>query len=139
MSEDEQFSQTGPMVAALLDLPYATTVVSESISEDKEIVTVERELEGGGRQVVEMPLPSVLAVQSGINRPRYPSLTNKLRARKQELHVIETTRMTPVERCQELLQASLPPPSKTGTFLEGTLEEQAAALVQIIHENTDVL
>ena len=139
MSEDEQFSQTGPMVAALLDLPYATTVVSETISQDRQRVTVERELEGGRRQIVEMPLPSVLTVQSGINRPRYASLSNKLRARKQELQVIDVNRMSPAERCQELVRASLPPPSKTGIFLEGTLEEQAAALVRIIHENTDVL
>ena len=139
MSEDEQFCQTGPMVAALLDLPYATTVVSERISKDKRQVTVERELEGGRRQVVEMPLPSVLTVQSGINRPRYPSLSNKLRARKQDLQVIDTKRMSHVERCQSLVRASLPPPSKTGLFLEGTLEEKAVALVQIIHEKTDVL
>ena len=139
MSEDEQFSQTGPMVAALLDLPYATTVVSEMISEDRRNVTVARELEGGRRQVLEMPLPAVLTVQSGINRPRYPSLSNKLRARKQKLQVIDGTRLSPVVRCQELIRVSLPPPSETGTFLEGTLEEKAEALVQIIHEKTDVL
>jgi len=139
MSEDEQFSQTGPMVAALLDLPYATTVVSENISEDRRNVTAERELEGGRRQGVEMPLPAVLTVQSGINRPRYPSLSNKLRARKQELQVIDANRLPPVVRCQELIRASLPPPSENGIFLEGTLEEKAEAVVQIIHEKTDVL
>jgi electron transfer flavoprotein beta subunit len=139
MSEDEQFSQTGPMVAARLDLPYATTVVSETISEDRQRVTVHRELEGGRRQVVELPLPSVLTVQSGINRPRYASLSNKLRARKQELQEIDADRMSPAEPYQELVRASLPPPTTTGMFLEGTLEEQATALVRIIHENADVL
>lgn len=139
MSEDEQCCHTGPMVAALLDLPCATTVIAETISEEGQLVTLERELEGGRRQVVEMPLPSVLTVQSGINRPRYPSLTNKLRARKQELQVIDSSEMPSARQCQELVRATLPLPSKTGVFLEGSLEEQAEALVQIIHKKTDVL
>ena len=86
-----------------------------------------------------MPLPSILTVQSGINRPRYPSLSNKLRARKQKLQVIDSTGTPPAGRCRELVRATLPPPSKTGIFLEGSLEEQAEALVQILHQNTDVL
>jgi electron transfer flavoprotein beta subunit len=139
MSEDEQFCQTGPTVAALLDLPYATTVIAAAISEDRGRVRVERELEGGRRQVVELPLPSILTVQSGINRPRYPSLSNKLRARKQELQVIDTKEVPAVQTCQETLRVYLPPPPETGTFLEGSLEEKAEALVQILHEKTDVL
>ncbi len=139
MSEDEQCCQTGPMVAALLDLPYATTVISERILEGEQLVRVEKEMEGGWRQVVELPLPSVLTVQSGINRPRYPSLSNKLRARKQELQEIESLGMSSDRQCQELVRVSLPPPSKTGVFLDGSLEEKAEALVQIIHEKTDVL
>ncbi len=139
MSEDEQCSQTGPMTAALLDLPYATTVVAEEIQSDETIVRVERELEGGRRQVVELPLPSVLTVQSGINRPRYPSLSNKLRARKQELEEIDSTGMSPGRQSQELLRVCLPPPSRTGVFLEGSLDDKASALVRIIHEKTDVL
>lgn len=139
MSEDEQCCQTGPMVAALLGFPCATTVVSERILEGEQRVRVEREQEGGRRQVVELPLPAVLTVQSGINRPRYPSLSNKLRARKQELQVINPVGMSPHRRCQELVRVCLPPPSKTGVFLEGSLEEKAEALVRIIHEKTDVL
>jgi electron transfer flavoprotein beta subunit len=139
MSEDEQCCQTGPMVAALLGLPYATTVISEEILEGEQHVRVERELEGGRRQVLELPLPAVLTVQSGINRPRYPSLSNKLRARKQELQRIDSVGMSPHRQGQELVRVFLPPPSNTGVFLEGSLEEKAEALVQIIYEKTDVL
>ena len=139
MSEDEQFCQTGPMAAVLLDLPYATTVISETASADRRKVRVEREMEGGRRQVVELPLPSVLTLQSGINRPRYPSLSNKLRARKQGLRVIDTKEMPAPRPCQEIVRAGLPPPPKTGAFLEGSLEEKAEALVRILHEKTDVL
>jgi electron transfer flavoprotein beta subunit len=139
MSEDEQSCQTGPMAAALLGLPCATTVISEEILEGEQRVRVERELEGGRRQVVELPLPAVLTVQSGINRPRYPSLSNKLRARKQELLEIDSLQTSPDRKCQELVRTCLPPPSKTGVFLEGSLEEKAEALVRILYEKTDVL
>jgi electron transfer flavoprotein beta subunit len=139
MSEDEQYCQTGPMVAALLDLPCATTVVSRELLKGNQRIRVERELEGGRRQVVEMPLPSVLTVQSGINRPRYPSLSNKLRARRQEIPAILHPVTGSDRRCQELVRASLPAPSKTGIFLGGSLEEKAEALVRILHERTDVL
>ena len=139
MSEDEQSCQTGPMVAVLLDLPYATTVISERILEEGQRVRVEREQEGGRRQIVELPLPAILTVQSGINRPRYPSLSNKLRARKQELQEIDSFGTSPHPQCQELVRAGLPPPFKTGVFLQGSLEEKAEALVRILHEKTDVL
>jgi electron transfer flavoprotein beta subunit len=139
MSEDEQRCQTGPMTAARLGLPYVTNVISERLSPNTQSITVERELEGGCRETVTMPLPAVLTVQSGINRPRYPSLTNKLRARKQDLQVLEISEMPPLQRCEELVRAHLAPRPEAACFLQGNMEEQAEQLVQIIHEKTDVL
>ncbi|MCX5867154.1 MAG: electron transfer flavoprotein subunit beta/FixA family protein [Proteobacteria bacterium] len=139
ISEDYMRGQTGPMVAALLQLPFATAVVSETISDDLGLITVERELEAGAREVVELPLPAVLTIQSGINRPRYPRLTDKLRARAQKLEVITGLEPLPPGRCAELLRAFFPPPSPAGTFITGALEEQAEKLIRIIREKTDVL
>ena len=139
MSEDYMRGQTGPMVAALLHLPFATTVVAENISNDLSRITVERELEAGLREVVELPLPAALTIQSGINRPRYPRLTDKLRAREQKLKAITNLEPLPPGRCAELLRTIFPPPSPAGTFLAGNLEEQAEMLIRIIRERTDVL
>jgi electron transfer flavoprotein beta subunit len=139
MSEDYMRGQTGPMVAALLRLPFATTVVAENISNDLSRITVERELEAGLREVVELPLPAALTIQSGINRPRYPRLTDKLRARDQKLEAITNLEPLPPGRCAELLRTFFPPPSPAGTFLAGNLEEQAEILIRIIREKTDVL
>ncbi len=139
MSEDEQRCQTGPMLAALLDLPCATTVVSEEISGDLRSVTAERELEGGRRHVVRMPLPALLTVQSGINRPRYPSLSNKLRAKRQRPRVVEASTMPAPARCRELLRTIPPPPAERGVLLEGDPETLAKRVADIIHEKTDLL
>ena len=139
MSEDEERYQVGPMTAAILKLPCATTVVKETVSGDLSRVEVERELEGGRREIVVLPLPAVLTVQSSINIPRYPNLTNKLRARKQEIVRIPAPSLATPRKCAELVRAYLPPPSKMGIFIAGTVEEQADTLIRLIHEKTGVL
>ena len=139
MSEDEQASSTGPMVAALLGLPYATTVVRQRISEDLWWVIVEREMEGGAREEVELPLPALLTVQSGINRPRYPSLSNKLRARGQAIGRYEPAARAAGIRCPELVALRPPPSAPSGLLLEGDLEAMADRLVGILRERTTLL
>ncbi len=139
MSEDAQRSQTGPMTAAMLGLPYTTAVISEEISPDRKRVTCRRELEGGVRADIELPLPALLTVQSGINTPRYPTLTNKLRAKKQEIEKIDPESFLPPPKNENVARVYLPPPAREGVFLEGSMEEKAEKLVKIIREKTSLL
>jgi len=134
MSEDCQRAQTGPMTAALLDIPFATTVVRQNISDDRTRIEAERELEGGRRETVELPLPCLLTVQTGINLPRYPSLSNKLRARKQPLQSFELSEFPEGEKCQRTLELRTPPPAAEGTVLEGAAEHQADILARLFYE-----
>jgi electron transfer flavoprotein beta subunit len=139
MSEDYQRAQTGPMVAAQLALPCATGIVSEVISDDGSRVTIERELESGRREARELFLPAVLTVQSGINIPRYPRLSDKLRAKKQALEIVSLSEQPSWRPRKEKPRVSLPRPLSKGVFIEGSLEEKATRLVQIIHEKTQVV
>jgi electron transfer flavoprotein beta subunit len=139
MAEDDQGCQTGQMVAAILNMPCSTTVVKETINDDRESVIVERELEGGRREVVELKLPAVLTIQSGINVPRYPSLSNKLRAKKQELEIISADEFNAARKCEEPVRVYLPPPAGGAVFIEGSIAEQAERLVKILHEKANVL
>ena len=62
--------QVGGMLAAMLDLPYASVVNSiEPIDDSK--LKVGREIEGGNQEMNEIELPCVLSIQTGINEPRY--------------------------------------------------------------------
>ena len=62
--------QIGGMLAAMLDLPYASVVNSiEPIDDSK--LKVGREIEGGNQEMNEIELPCVLSIQTGINEPRY--------------------------------------------------------------------
>jgi len=139
MAEDDQRCLVGPMVAALLDVPCATTVVKETMSWDRRCIEVERELEEGRREILEMPLPAALTIQSGINTPRYPSLTNKLRAKKQAIEVINSSGLPQPRKSGQATRTCLPPPLKGGVILTGSIEEQAERLVRIIHEKTAVI
>jgi electron transfer flavoprotein beta subunit len=58
------------MLAAMMDLPYASLVNKIDIIDDKKI-KVGREIEGGNQEMSEIDLPCVLSIQTGINEPRY--------------------------------------------------------------------
>jgi electron transfer flavoprotein beta subunit len=67
---DAGAAEVGGMLAALLDLPYASLVNKIDIVDDKKI-NVGREVEGGDQEMNEIELPCVLSIQTGINEPRY--------------------------------------------------------------------
>jgi len=134
MSEDAMQGQTGPMLAELLGIPCATAVVAERISPGNGLITVERELEGGLREGLELHFPALLTVQSGINRPRYPALSHVLRSRSQPLLVIPADTLPGAPRRERLLGLAWPAPSEKALFLEGTAEKKAERLAAIFNE-----
>ncbi len=67
---DDGAGQVGGMLAAMLDLPYASLVNTIEILDDKKI-KIGREVEGGNVEMNEIELPCVLSIQTGINEPRY--------------------------------------------------------------------
>jgi len=66
---DDGAAQVGGMLAAMLDHPFASLVCSITVEDGK--LRVEREIEGGNREINEIDLPCVLSIQTGINEPRY--------------------------------------------------------------------
>ncbi len=134
MSEDYMQGQIGPMVSAQLALPLATAVIFEHLSPDLKTVYVEREIEGGNRDTLELRLPAVLTIQSGINKPRYPSLSNLLRANKQELEIIGFDSMVKTIPKEYFVGMTYPVKSRAGEILEGTQQEKANQLLNIFRE-----
>lgn len=67
---DDGAGQVGGMLAAMLDLPYASVVNSIEVLNDKKL-KVGREIEGGNQEMSEIDMPCVLSIQTGINEPRY--------------------------------------------------------------------
>lgn len=136
MAEDDMQCQVGPLIAARLGLPCAASVVKESISLPDRTVTVDCEIEGGAAETVTLPMPCLLTIQSGINRPRYPSLSNVLRAKEQELvRILPAGEPGPLA-AERVLALSYPVRSAHGTIIEGSTGEKAEKLLALLHEKS---
>lgn len=85
MADDGNGASVPPMVAELLDIPSATGVLA--MNADGASIKAERELEGGALEVVEMPKPCLIAIQSGANQVRYASLKGIMQAKKKPVDV----------------------------------------------------
>src|SRR5450755_4467286 len=82
-SDDLGYGQTGVVLAEVLGLPHGTIIMAvEKIDTG---IRVKRELEDGWFQNVEMPLPAVLTIQSGINKLRYATLMGIKKAKTKEV------------------------------------------------------
>jgi electron transfer flavoprotein beta subunit len=132
MSEDLMQGQVGPVLASVLDYPWATAVLEANLSDGK--VRVSRELEGGVRHNLVLTLPALLAVQSGINQPRYPTLSNLLRAKKQEVPIIDSNSLEASPSGVEITSATLPGQIRDGIMLEGDPAQSADKLVTILKD-----
>lgn len=83
---DDGYSAVGVMLAELLGVPHASMV--RNIEIRGPLVRVNRELEGGLEEVLELRLPALLTIQTGINEPRYVSIMGIRRARKKEIKIL---------------------------------------------------
>jgi electron transfer flavoprotein beta subunit len=134
MAEDTMASQTGQLVAALLDLPCASSVIKEEIRTERSEITVEREVEGGNREVVQLKMPTVITIQPGINFPRYPSFSKVMRARDYAQELIRAEDVA-IEKPREFCRrVRIPEPVSQGVFIEGSPREKAQKLIRVLHE-----
>jgi electron transfer flavoprotein beta subunit len=132
-SDDLGYGQTGVVLAELLGLPHATIIMAAEIIDDKidQGIRVKRELEDGWFQNVEMPLPAVLTIQSGINKLRYATLMGIKKAKTKEIK-----RMTAAElgvaaaATASIERVYLPQRTKQTQMIEGSAKEAAAKLVE---------
>lgn len=135
MSEDGMHGQVGPMLAARLDLSYATQVIAITLASDPPgRLSIEREIEGGVREILEIRMPALLTLQPGINRPRYPSLSKLLRANRQKLETISTDTLEPVGALIDCLGLVVPEQRRASQVLTGSAMEKADQLAAILKE-----
>lgn len=79
---DDDSSQTGQMLAALLGWPQGTFASKVEVAEGAAVVT--REIDGG-LETVSLTLPAVVTVDLRLNEPRYASLPNIMKAKKKPI------------------------------------------------------
>ena len=139
-SSDHTFAATGIATAALLDWPHAAVVTSFTYTPGANTAVFRRELEGGVLHEMQIECPAVLTIQLGINTPRYASLRAIKQAAAKPIevlslgdlgiaaaHVGESGSLSRVRRMYI-------PEKGRAEMLEGSIEEKAARLAQIIKE-----
>ncbi len=136
MSDDEMNAQTGVMISQILDWPCATAVIKEEISNDRKKMRIEREIEGGAKDIFDITLPCVLTIQTGINTPRYPSLSKVLRAKKKTLQIIPAKTLKTAEQIPSLETIQFPEKTTRGIVLKGSSQDKAKALLNILASKT---
>ena len=82
---DDDASQTGQMLAALLAWPQATFASKLVVSDGK--ATVTREVDGG-LETLALTLPAVVTTDLRLNEPRYATLPNIMKAKKKTMDII---------------------------------------------------
>ena len=134
-SDDLGYGQTGVILAELLGLPHATLIMQvEKL--DGGGIRVKRELEDGWFQHVEMPLPALLTIQSGISKLRYATLMGIKKAKTKEVKRLTAADVggagpggRPVSGIA-LERIYLPERTKRTQLFEGSPKEAAAKLVE---------
>jgi len=132
-AEDDNFGQVGVSLAQMLGFPHAAIVSHIEMKGEKALVR--RELEGGIEEMLEMKLPAVLTIQTGINEPKYVSLAAIMEAEEKEmkearLEEIGVTSSEPLEATID--QVFFPPVTKTAEILKGNPEEVVVQLTEIL-------
>ncbi len=127
-SQDLNNALVGSLLAGMLDLPYATAVTDLEVEDSS--IRVKRELEGGYNEEVVLPLPCLVTVQSGINEPRYVSIMGIKRAKTKELKEVS---LQPTTSTLEIEKVYLPPVKKA-EMIEGSPDEVAKKLIEILKE-----
>ncbi len=130
-SDDLGLGQTGVVMAEMLGIPHAAIVMQVEILGAS--VRVKRELEDGWFQWVQMPLPALLTVQSGIAPLRYATLMGIKKAKTKEVRRIAPEQLPqPEPPTMALQRVYLPTRKKETKIIQGTPAEAAAKLVDVL-------
>ncbi len=127
--------EIAPMLSELLSLPAATVVVGLTIEGNK--ATAEKEVEGG-REMIELTMPCIIAAQKGLNEPRYPSLPNIMKAKQKPIQEVAGA---PSAARTQVVQMVKPDKARAHKLVKVDGDAGAAAreLARLLHEEAKVI
>lgn len=129
---DDDYGQTGQMLAALADLPQATFASKIQLDQEKIQVTCEVD---DGLETLALNLPAVMTTDLRLNEPRYVTLPNIMKAKKKELTVLKPAELgVEITSKLKVLKVADPPKRKAGVRVPdvATLIEKLKNEVKVI-------
>jgi electron transfer flavoprotein beta subunit len=138
-SDDYGYAQTGVVLAELLGWPHATIIMQ--IEKGDGGIKVKRELEAGFFQFVDMPLPAVLTIQSGINKLRYATLIGIKQAKNKPMRKVTMADVQGAigSNLQQIQRLYIPQKTKKTEVLDGAPAEVAKKLVDKLRNEVRVI
>ncbi|OYZ17280.1 MAG: electron transfer flavoprotein subunit beta [Bdellovibrio sp. 28-41-41] len=134
---DDNGSSVGPMIAELLGAPHISVVSKLELTGTT--AKVERDIEGGAKEIFEVPLPCVLTANKGLNMPRYASLPGIMKAKKKVLKEYEAETLA-AGVCKSKATAFTLPDDKTAVkMIAGDAGAQAQELARMLRDEAKVL
>ena len=140
ISSDGATGQVGSMIGALLDMPSVTDVRGVEELFDSSIAVYKSMY--GKTAHLKVALPCVLTIELGSNKVILPTLRNRMKAKKKEIHTMtnETLGLSMTDigysgaksLVDEVYQVE--EKTKTAFWLDGTVEEQATTILQLLKE-----
>ena len=128
-SDDLGYGQTGVILAELLGYSHATIVME--VEPQDGMVRVKRELEDGWYQNVQLPLPAVLTIQSGIKKLRYATLMGIKKAKTKPLQTLPSAQLDTGEKpAGAIAQLYAPHRNKQTQILTGNAKDVAHQLAE---------
>ncbi len=87
LSIDYNQSSVPQMIAEFLKFPHASVV--SKVEYSPESLLVERDVEGGTKEVLQLMMPAAFSANKGLNLPRYASLPGIMKAKKKTIKEYE--------------------------------------------------
>ena len=139
-SQDTDAGLAGSMMAAHLDLPYATNAVGLNIEDDQLVVKRQGD---AGQEVIALPTPCLVTCSNDMNEPRIPSLKGIMQSKRKPMEAIE---LSELDVREELLTAQTKvtrymekPEREPGQKFEGEPDELAQRVASLLDEEANVL
>ena len=138
-ARDTLGGQVGIAAATQLGLPFAYAVVAVEVH-DNQTIKVRKELGGGRHAEVELGLPALLCIQTGIQPLTFVPPARRIRARQQPVKSfspadlgVPSAELTP--KGYRILSVRPPERAHQVELLQGSAQDIAAALLNKIQES----
>ncbi|XP_059632371.1 electron transfer flavoprotein subunit beta, mitochondrial [Cornus florida] len=119
---DDDCNQTGQMVAGLLNWPQGTFASKVVLDKDKQVATVDREVDGG-LETLCLDLPAVITTDLRLNQPRYATLPNIMKAKSKVIKKFTPQELNvQIKSDFEVVQVTEPPKRKAGVIVSSVDE-----------------
>jgi electron transfer flavoprotein beta subunit len=139
LSIDTNQSSVSQMLAEFLQIPHTTVVSKFQFAGDT--INVERDVEGGAKEKIQMKVPALVAATKGLNTPRYASLPGIMNAKKKAIkeYDLASLGISDSDRKVAYSQFTLPAEKPPVKLLQGDAAKQAAELVHLLRDEAKAL